>query len=139
MTATPPMTFTVVVSDAQAEEIEAAMAAAAAAVGVATPEAAALVRRLAQAAVPVSGDVYPGCDGCDIGEYSQVVVEAVDDLPPPAEARNPWDDVAEVVICPFCVLADENAEPPSDLDEVPADEMERIIREEQALAEGDPS
>jgi hypothetical protein len=125
-------------SSIQAEQIEEAMGAAVKAlVNVSLDDEAALAaaRRLAQVAALFDGDVIDGCDGCDIGRYSQAVVEHAD-LPPVAEVRNSWDDIVEASFCPFCVLADEN-EPPDFVDEVSDAEMARIIRDEQDQVEGD--
>lgn len=133
-----PVPDRVVISYDEAEEIEEALAAAAAALAKdGSDESVALIRRLAKAAVPVSGDVHSGCDACDIDEYSVIVVEAADDLIPPRQTAYDANGDPDVTICGFCILDDERN--PRDFhDEVSPEEMERILRDEQALVEGDP-
>lgn len=98
------------------------------------------VKRLALAAAPLDAD-HTACDACGVA-YSQTVVEAADDLIPPAQVARDANGDPDVGICGFCVI--EADEQPDDIDPMSDRDWEQELRwaeedEASSLAGGYPT
>lgn len=94
------------------------------------------VKRLALAAAPLDTD-HTACDACGIA-YSLTVVEAADDLIPPAQVARDANGDPDVGICGFCVI--EADAQPDDIDAMSERDWEqerRWAEEDEALVAGD--
>jgi len=131
---TPDSDTVVRLSDAQCDSVLEAVCAAAAKLAVDhanLPTVKALAQ--AMAATGIDGNVIGGCDACDIGAHSQLVAEAADLF---ASTQYDINGDPLVSVCGFCV-ADHKHEPPEYVEDFDVAEMDRLVREEQAMAAED--